>query len=145
MKVLVLCDDRWHPAETVKKGLSPLENNPYQFDWIEDAGEWSSERMMTYPVVILSKSDNITAQDERSWLADDVQKAFSEYVQAGNGLLTIHSGTVVAEIPIIRRLIGGTFLNHPEQCPVTVTTAANHPMTVGTGDFTKIDEHYMMA
>jgi uncharacterized protein len=42
-------------------------------------------------------------------------------------------------------LIGGAFLHHPKQCPVTIEPAAGHPLTSGTTSFTETDEHYHMA
>jgi uncharacterized protein len=146
MKILVLCDDRWHPAQTVRQGLSGLENRGYTFDFIEDAGLWSNEVMAGYPVVILSKSNNISSRDETSWMAPVVEAAFVKYVSQGKGLLVIHSGTAgYQETPTLRRLLGGVFLQHPEQCPVTYTLLPEHPLTAGSAPFTHTDEHYFMA
>jgi hypothetical protein len=63
MKVLVICDDRWHPASTVRAGLEPLAESGFQFDFLEDATEWSTDRMAGYPVVLFSKSNNVTASN----------------------------------------------------------------------------------
>lgn len=145
MRALVICDDRWHPASTVHIGLEALDDCDVTFDWIENAADWSAERMAAYPVVIFAKSDNVTAEDQRSWVTDTVQQAFVEYVRAGHGLLAIHSGTVYEKVPVMRGLIGGAFLNHPKQCPVTVEPKAGHPLTEGSAAFTVMDEHYMMA
>jgi type 1 glutamine amidotransferase len=41
--------------------------------------------------------------------------------------------------------LGGVFLHHPEQCPVTVSPRAGHPLAAGTAPFTLKDEHYFMA
>jgi type 1 glutamine amidotransferase len=144
MRVLVLCDDRWHPAATVRGGIGALGECGFEFDWIENAGEWSAERMATYPLVLLSKSDQITAADERSWVTEAVQRAFVDHVNKGNGLLAVHSGTVYAQHPLLRSLIGGAFINHPKQCPVTVEPQPGHPLASGSEPFTLVDEHYMM-
>ena len=46
MRALVLCDDYWHPAPVAREGLDALQaKGEFEFDWIEDAGEWSAERM----------------------------------------------------------------------------------------------------
>ena len=145
MKVLVLCDDYWHPGSVVRDGLKPLEDAGFSFDIIEDAAEWSPERMAAYPVVLFAKSDNVSAQDRSSWASEMVPQAFVDYVRAGNGLLAMHSGTVYEKMPVMRGLIGGAFLNHPKQCPVTVEPQAGHPLTAGASAFTAVDEHYMMA
>ena len=146
MKVLVLCDDHWHPASTVKGGLAPLEELGYSFEYIEDAMNWSAEEMEKYPVVILSKSNNISSTDTKPWMTDEVQKAFQAYVDNGGSLLAIHSGTAdYKETTILRPLLGGVFINHPEQCLVTMEMVPDHHLTEGCDDYTLKDEHYFMA
>lgn len=146
MKTLVLCDDYWHPARVPRAGLEALTASEFTFDWIENTHDWSPERMMTYPVVILTKSNNISATDKTNWMTDTVQAAFAEYVRKGNGLLAIHSGTAEYEqAPVLRSLLGGVFDHHPEQCPVTVNPLAGHPLSAGVAPFTLKDEHYFMA
>lgn len=146
MHALVLCDDIWHPARTARKGLQPLEQAGMTFDWIEHAGEWSAERMAGYPLVILAKSNNVSSTDETPWVTEEIEAAFLAYVSAGNGLLAIHSGTAGYEkCMVLRRVLGGVFTSHPEQCPVTVEPAAVHTLSSGSAPFTLVDEHYMMA
>ena len=146
MKILVLCGDAWHPPEIARKGLETLAGVEFVFDWIEDTREWSPEIMASYPLVILTKSDNVSTTDKTSWMTDSVQAAFLEHVQHGNGLLTIHSGTAEYEQkPVIRGLLGGVFLHHPEQCLVTMTPQKDHPLCDGAAPFTLQDEHYFMA
>jgi len=145
MQIFVLCDDRWHPAQVVRKGLSGLEDTGFEFDWIENANQWSDERMAAYPAVILSKSNNISSADESPWMTEIVQQAFLKYVKRGNGLLAIHSGTAGYEqTAVLRALLGGVFREHPDQCPVTVEPVADHPLTGGSESFTLVDEHYQM-
>lgn len=146
MKILVLCDDRWHPAQTVRQGLAGLEAKGNHFDFMEDAALWSKNALADCQVVILSKSNNVTASIEDPWMSPAVEAAFLEYVTQGNGLLAIHSGTAgYADTPILRSLLGGVFLQHPEQCPVKVTPRPGHPLTAGSTVFTQTDEHYFMA
>ena len=66
MEILVLCDDYWHPASTVKGGLTPLEELGYRFEYIENVKDWSTEAMRKYQVVILSKSNNTSAEIGRA-------------------------------------------------------------------------------
>jgi type 1 glutamine amidotransferase len=145
MRTLVICDDYWHPARTVREGLAPLDEHDFQLDWIEDAAEWSAERMGEYPAILFVKSDNVSAADQSAWVTDAVQDAFVDYVRQGGGLLAVHSGTVYAQNPVMRGLIGGAFLRHPTQCPVTVEPKDGHLLTAGSAPFTLVDEHYMMA
>ena len=146
MKTLVLCNDYWHPSRNVREGLGTLTGSEFRFDWIEDAREWSQETMLKYPVVILTKSNNVSASDQTGWMTESVQAAFSDYVRSGNGLLAIHSGTAEYEqMSVLRGLLGGVFTHHTEQCPVTVTPSAGHPLSAGAAPFTTKDEHYFMA
>jgi type 1 glutamine amidotransferase len=146
MKILVLCSDRWHPAQIARQGLCALPVAGWAFDWIEDAREWSPERMMTYPLVILTKSNNVSSSEETAWMTEEAQAAFAEYVHRGNGLLAIHSGIAgYDQCRVLRSLLGGVFVQHPEQCPVTVTPRAGHPLTDGSPPFILPDEHYFVA
>ncbi len=146
MKILVLCGDAWHPPAIARQGLEALPAAEFVFDWVEDARQWSPALMEAYPLVILTKSDNVSVQDKTSWMTDTAQVAFSEYVQRGNGLLAIHSGTAEYEQkPVIRGLLGGVFLHHPEQCPVTISPRSDHPLCASSMRFTVRDEHYFMA
>jgi type 1 glutamine amidotransferase len=146
MKVLVLCGDTWHPPRIAREGLEALSDSEFAFDWIEDTREWSSERMKTYPLVILTKSNNVSSTDQTGWMTDNVQALFSDYVSMGNGLLAIHSGTAEYELkPVLRSLLGGVFTHHPEQCLVTVNPQADHPLSAGAAPFTIQDEHYFIA
>lgn len=146
MKTLVLCGDYWHPPQIAREGLGLLEGDEFTFDWIEDAADWSPETLMQYPLVILTKSNNVSVTDQAGWMTDPMQAAFLEYVRAGNGLLAIHSGTAEYEQkPVLRGLLGGVFTHHPEQCPVTVSPLLGHPLSAGSESFTLKDEHYFMA
>jgi len=146
MKTLVLCGDHWHPAQVARAGLEPLAGTEFTFDWVEDAREWSPETLMMYPLVILTKSNNVSTTDQTGWMTDPIQAAFSDYVRKGNGLLAIHSGTAEYEQkPVLRSLLGGVFTHHPEQCPVTMSPRPGHPLSAEAAPFTLKDEHYFMA
>ncbi len=146
MRVLVLCDDYWHPARIVREGLCAVKDEHFSFDYIEDARNWSPERMADYPVVVLAKSNNISAADQAGWMTEEAQSAFVDYVSRGKGLVAIHSGTAgYDQMPRLRGLLGGVFTHHPPQCPVTVKPGAGHPLAAGCAVFTLTDEHYFMA
>lgn len=36
MKVLVICDDMWHPGEVVERGLQSLSGEGYTFDVVKE-------------------------------------------------------------------------------------------------------------
>jgi hypothetical protein len=146
MRILVLCGDYYHPVQVAREGLDVLQaGGEFEFDWIEDAGEWSAERMAGYPAVVLTKSNNVSVADRANWMTPDVENVFLEYVRAGKGLLVVHSGSAeYEEMPVLRALMGGVFDDHPEQCPVTVQPKEGHPLVAGSGTFTVKDEHYFL-
>jgi type 1 glutamine amidotransferase len=146
MRALVLCDDYWHPAPTPRAGLRPLAEAGLPCDWIEDARAWSAAQMARYPVVVLTKANNISSSDQTPWATPEVETAFAAYVCAGNGLLVIHSGAAGYDaLPVLRGLMGGAFTRHPPQCAVTLAPRAGHPLTEGSAPCTVLDEHYFMA
>jgi type 1 glutamine amidotransferase len=148
MNALVLCDDFWHPAHVPREGLAALGECGFTFDFQEDATEWSAETMNGYPLVILTKSNNITAKDPRPWMSEAIEQAFVSYVQAGNGLLVLHSGAAGYEnAATLCKLMGGVFTNHPPQCRVTVSPLAGvaPALTADVEPFNITDEHYHMA
>jgi uncharacterized protein len=145
MQTLVLADDRPHPARIARTGLGTLGNCGFTFDWLEDGNDWSTERLAAYPLVVLVKANNTSSTDERPWMTPEIADALRDHVRAGNSLLTIHSGTAgYKETTVLRNLIGGLFVRHPKQCPVTVEPQTGHPLTTGSMAFTETDEHYFM-
>lgn len=144
--VLVICDDFWHPAQVPKDGLSPLKEHGFIFDWIEDARDWSASLMASYPLVILTKSNDVSSSDPSGWMTVEAQMAFAGYVRKGHGLFAIHSGTAgYQDALVLRNLLGGVFDHHPEQCEIRMEPQAGHPLTKGVESFTVKDEHYFMS
>ena len=93
MRILVICDDYWHPGDVVKAGLEPLKDHGMEFIYTEDMSDFELSGMTGYPVVILSKSNNISSSSTKEWATEEAQKFFDRYVSKGGGLLAIHSGT----------------------------------------------------
>lgn len=145
MRVLVLCDDYWHPASLVKDGLAPLADDGFEFTYIENMAGFNPHALGEFPAVILAKSNNLSSADTAEWTTEEAQGAFEGFVRNGGGLLAIHSGTAdYKESLIIRNILGGVFSHHPEQCPVTVEAVGQHIITQGFEPFTLKDEHYFM-
>jgi len=146
IRILVLCNDPWHPARTVRAGLTGLQKDQFAFDWVEDVREWAPELIRAYPLVILARSNGASGGDPAGWMTPAVESVFAEYVRQGNGLLAIHSGTAdYDQAPLLRALLGGVFARHPEPCPVTVEPRDGHPLCIGSTSFTLVDEHYFMT
>jgi len=145
MKVWLICGDKWHPEDVVVKGLGPLIKK-HTVAVTTDGREAAAERFKDYDAVILAKSDTATKDLDEKWLTESLQKAFEDFVaKDGKGLLVLHSGATYGEgYPVMRGLAGGAFVNHPEQCLVTLGAVTEHPVTKGVSEFAGTDEHYFM-
>jgi len=144
MRVLLLCDDYWHPGQVPIDGVAPLASQGFQFDTITNAKDFTPDMLSSYPVVLMAKSDQVSREDDKTrWKTEAVQRAFIAYVENGGGLLVVHSGTVTGnETEALDQLIGCCFISHPNACPVTVQPIKRHPVTEGVDMFCEIDEHY---
>jgi len=148
MKVLLICDDYYHPGKIPIDGIAPLEKSGFQFDIITNANDFSDQAkfanlLANYPVTLLCKLDEISATDRQPWKNENIQKAFIEYVENGGGLIAVHSGIVHGKnTDALDKLIGCRFAGHPNECPVTVQVIKPHPITEGVNPFCEVDEHY---
>ena len=149
MKALVLAGDYWHPMEVVKRGLLDPAYEGWEFDFVEDAKDiLTPEFLKDYPLVIMCKGNNLTEANQTPWMEDEVTEAstedFAAYVEAGGGLLVVHSGTTFGAHGAgpMADLVGCTFIRHPKRCDVEVSVLKDHPITAGVETFTVRDEHY---
>ncbi|WP_175414926.1 ThuA domain-containing protein [Nibricoccus aquaticus] len=146
MSVQVFCDDRFHPAATVREGLAPLGRD-WSFVWTDNVHEWKPESLADFPAVILSKSNTASATDWSPWLVGGKETAFRDYVRAGGGLLIVHSGCAsYAQVEPMRAVTGGAFTHHPPACEVTIESTDDHALTAGVdARFSVFDEHYFVT
>jgi type 1 glutamine amidotransferase len=144
-RVLVLCDDQWHPAADVQRGFNAQPDGPFAFEFLTDGGQWSLEQLLDYSVVVIAKANHRCATNQSPWLTAGTQGALDEFVQSGGGLFLIHGGTCYKDWPLMRSLTGGAFLRHPDQCPVTIEPTRVHSLTAGVSSFVITDEHYFMT
>ncbi|MCL2197945.1 MAG: ThuA domain-containing protein [Defluviitaleaceae bacterium] len=145
MKILLFCDDHYHPGEVPTGGMKPLAAKGFDVDVVSDAAGFDAGRLGGYDAVVMSKCDHVSQGDNSAWKTDAVQAAFVEFVERGGGLVVVHSGTVSGEggaTDVLDRLIGCRFSSHPNNCPVTVGMLKPHPVTDGVGIFNEVDEHY---
>lgn len=145
MKLLVISDDYWHPAEVVEKGLSSL-NEKYEITYVRCARDiLTPEYLAQFPAVLLFKSNTVNQANRNPWFEEGVTevgpKEFREYVENGGGLIALHAGNCWKEGDEMEALIGNYFINHPPRCPVSVHFEKS-PLTEGCEDFTLRDEHY---
>jgi len=143
MKILLLCDDRYHPGNIPAEGMAPLKERGFTIDIIQDAKDFDPASLKNYAVVVMSKSDHTSSKDLSPWRTEAIQDAFVQYVENGGGLLASHSGTVAGEsTDKLNKLVGCRFTHHPPQCPITVQPLKPHPITSGVEMFCEKDEHY---
>ena len=147
IKVLVVCDDLWHPAEVIKMGMKPLESEEFQIDYVMTAKDiLTPERIAEYPVIICCKGNRVTAANPAPWFEDGVTEVrpqeFGEYVSNGGGFIALHSGNTAKEGSEYSKLVGNVMNGHPPRCSVDVNITAEHPVTAGVENFQIRDEHY---
>jgi type 1 glutamine amidotransferase len=143
MRILLLCDDYWHPGQVPIDGVAPLKNKGFEFDIITDAKDFSIDMLDDYSVVMMCKSDEVSSVEKVSWKTEPVQQAFIDYVEKGGGLLVIHSGLVAGKsTEALDLLIGSRFSFHPKDCSVTVQSLKPHPVSNEVAVFNQVDEHY---
>jgi type 1 glutamine amidotransferase len=145
LRALVLCDDQWHPAADVRRGLDALAESSFDFEFAVSGSGWFAEQLRHFPLVVVAKANHVSATDQRPWLTPENQGAFCDFVRRGGGLFLIHGGTCYKDLPEMRAVIGGAFLSHPDQGPVTVEPKAGQTLTTGVNSFIVQDEHYLMA
>lgn len=153
-KILVICDDVWHPAEIIEKGLVPLGGEKYQFEIVKAAKDiLTLEMIEEYPLLICCKSNNVTSGNPEPWFENTVTEVmggeFQSYVERGGGFLAVHSGNVFVGdgdgVKEYTEFVGNRFLSHPLRCKVTLRKEKGHPIMDGVEDeFDIRDEHYQM-
>ncbi len=145
LPALVLCDDQWHPAADVQRGLGALADSRFTFEFVAGGGQWSPERMKDFALVVVAKANHLCATNPTPWLTAGTPGGFRDFVRRGGGLMLVHGGTGYADLPEMRGVTGGAFLRHPDQCPVTVEPVLEHSLTAGVSPFLVTDEHYLMV
>lgn len=153
-KILVLCDDIWHPAEVIEKGMLPLARDDYEFDVVKAAKDiLTPEMLKEYPLIICCKSNNVTSGNPAPWFENTVTEVmgaeFRKYVERGGAFLSVHSGNVFMGdgdgIKEYTEFVGNRFLSHPLRCEVTLRKEKEHPVMQGVeARFDIRDEHYQM-
>ena len=143
MRILLFCDDQYHPGEIPQKGVQPLIDKGYRIDIITDTTDFDPDIIFEYDVIIMSKSDHISQTNPIPWKTQSVQAAFVRYVEAGGGFIVSHSGTVRGDnTSTLDELIGCYFVSHPSPSHITVGPLKPHPITKGVEMFCEDDEHY---
>ena len=152
MKVLVICDDFWHPGEIVSRGLKPLEKQGYELDVVMYVRDMLTKEMIReYDVIVNAKGNVFGPANNTPWFDEGLPtmvmpKDFRDYVEEGHGFIALHAGNsfVRERCADMAELTGNSFIGHPAQCDVTYAPVGNHPITKGVEPFVVRDEHYML-
>lgn len=149
INVLVLCDDFWHPAEVIKRGIGSIKTNDFSFDFVCDAKDILSVEMLErYPAIISCKGNVLTSANNGVWFEDGVTevgiKELEDYVKSGRGFLSIHSANTAKNGSPYSNFVGNVFLGHPPRCSINVEISGKHLIVQGVNNFTIRDEHYKL-
>lgn len=150
MRVLVICDDLWHPGEIIVQGMKSFRVPGIDFDIVMDAKDsLMPEDLKRYSVIMNCKCNNISGANTAPWFDPGVTEVgpaeFDKYVRQGGGFLSVHSGNAFYRENDCQEYIdfvGNYFVQHPPRCQVTVIPAGDHPITRDISPFTIRDEHY---
>ena len=150
LNVLVLCDDCWHPAETLVRAFAALDKGRYALDFVMAPRDILYDEMLyRYDVIVLARANSFSpALSSNKWFDPKwcavMPENFRRYVESGRGYIALHAGLTMktAEVPELAALHGSEFVFHPPQCPVTVRPVKDHPIAEGVKPFTARDEHY---
>lgn len=147
MKVLVLCDDYWHPGEVIEKGIALLDEKDFTFDFVRDAKDiLTKDYIDRYDVIVSCKGNSINGFNRNAWFEEGVTevmpKDFRDYIEKGGGFISLHASNTSKEGDDLTDLIGNYFIGHPPRCDVEIEITGDHPITEGVNNFTVRDEHY---
>lgn len=164
MRVLVICDDVWHPADVIEWGIRGVGDGAYEIDVVKTAKDLvTPKKLAQYGAVIIAKSNNVNAANTEPWFEDTVTEVgpdeFRDYLKNGGGIVFVHSATCFNEKHMrkeeerflrpareMHKLIGCTMNGHPLRCNMDVyVTDSECPITKGVNGFTVHDEHYQMS
>ncbi len=164
MKVLVICDDVWHPGDVIERGIKGTGNGAYEFDIVKTAKDIVTPKMAEkYGAIIIAKSNNVNAGNTEPWFEDTVTEMgpdeIKTYVENGGGIIFVHSATCFSDRHMkdreerfkrpareMQKLFGCTMNGHPLRCNTDVyVTDSESPITQGVKNFTVHDEHYQIS
>lgn len=147
MKILVISDDTWHPAEVIEMGLAPL-NSKFDMTYIRTAKDiLTREYLRGFQVVMVCKGDCINGGNHAPWFEEGVTEVMprdlQRFVEEGGGFIALHAGNCFREGEAMTELTGNHFIGHPPRCQVSIQFERS-ALTEGALDFSERDEHYQI-
>jgi hypothetical protein len=145
-KIYMLMEDYWHKREVIVPCMEAALGAGSVTAIVEPASfPWESLKPEE-AIFVSQKGDDLQSSDgaQVKWVTPERENLLWDFVNAGGSALFIHSGTVLDKTKrLYPKLVGGIFLQHPQQCPVTyVPIKGSHPIVEGVEPFTVDDEHY---
>ena len=113
-----------------------------------EAGLATRPSMGTARVAQAAEHDLVLLYTAMGSFPEPAQVALAAAVQAGTGLVAVHSANVFPDqggYESVHGLIGSRYVSHgpaPHESRFTVRTDPEHPLTRGLGDFEITHEHY---
>lgn len=147
LKILVVCDDLWHPGEVILMGMKPLESE-FAIDYVMTAKDiLTPARIAGYDAIVVCKGNSVNAANSAPWFEDGVTEVcppeFADYIKNGGGFVALHACNTSKEGQAMTSLIGNVMNGHPPRCQVDVRVTKDNPITAGVDkEFTIRDEHY---
>lgn len=149
LKVLVICDDFWHPGEVIARGLRKLEKE-FDLDIVMAAKDiLTNDMIREYDVIVNAKGNaHSPANHTAPWFEENVTAVmpadFKAYIEEGRGFIALHAGNTYRResMPAMTDITGNSFIHHPPQCSITFEPVGEHPILEGVEPFTVRDEHY---
>lgn len=154
MKILFVCDDIWHPADVIERGLKSMDCEELKFDLVKTAKDILSPSFVRrYDVLVNAAGGSINAANNAPWFEPGVTEfgpeEFREYVAGGGGLVVLHAGLTIGgpqnPVPAYTQVVGSYFTGHPPREMTHVSITEENEITRGAGDFSERDEHYQIA
>ena len=154
MNVLLVCDDVWHPAEIIERGLRSMDCEDMTFDLVKTAKDILTPAFVSrYDALVNASGGTINAANNNPWFEPGVTEfgpeEFREYVRGGGGLVALHAGLTIggpsSPAPAYTEVVGSYFVSHPPREMTHVTVTAENDVTRGVGGFSERDEHYQLA
>jgi hypothetical protein len=115
-----------------------------------DADAFLPERVAPFQAVVVAASSGMLSPAQEEGLLAAVVGAPGGSTGAPKGLLGVHGATVLSSVSgRYQRMIGARFLTHPEVGPTgpafrVRARRPDHPILAGVGDFTIVDELYLL-
>ena len=154
LNILLICDDVWHPAEIIERGLKSMDCPDISFDVVKTAKDILTPAFARrYDALVNASGAAINAANSAPWFEPGVTEfgpeEFRDYVAEGGGLVVVHAGLTIggpsAPAPAYTELVGSYFLSHPPRETTHVAVTARNEITRGVGGFSERDEHYQLA